>query len=314
MKIALYSVSYAGIWYEGRALTFEEYVKRAKVCGYDGIELDGKRPHGNPMDLDAATRKRMRALLDSEGLEIPCVAANNDFSSPIPEHRECQMLMVREQIRLAAELGAGIVRLFAAWPGVVMHEGQATYDFFRGNYYSFEGQYPYVTWLERWNLVRDCLAEMVPVAEEYGVTLVLQNHAPLLRHWKDCYDMVSEVNSHRLKMCLDLPILERQDAEYVREAATTVGARQAFCHFGGELWRDRDGRVRQKRLYFDRPIPDYTNYLSLMHEIGYDYYMAFELCHPVVDESHRRCGLDYAHEQVKLAREFMSQTLEESRA
>jgi sugar phosphate isomerase/epimerase len=126
--------------------------------------------------------------------------------------------------------------------------------------------------------------------------------------------MVSEVNSPWLKMCLDLPILERQEPEYVREAALTVGARQAFCHFGGELRRDRDGCVRQKRLYFDRPIPDYANFLRLMREIGYDYYMSFELCHPVVDENHRRCGLDYAHEQVELAREFMVQTVEESLA
>jgi sugar phosphate isomerase/epimerase len=142
----------------------------------------------------------------------------------------------------------------------------------------------------------------------------LQHHAPLQRHWQDCYDLVSEVNSPRLQMCLDLPILERQDAEYVREAAKTVGARQVFCHFGGELVRDGDGRVRQKRLYFDRPVPDYTYFMRLMREIGYDYYMSFELCHPVVDERHRRCGLDYVHQQVQLAREFMSQTIEESLA
>ena len=46
MKIGLYSVTYLGIWYDGPALSFEETVKRAKDFGYDGIELDGKRPHG----------------------------------------------------------------------------------------------------------------------------------------------------------------------------------------------------------------------------------------------------------------------------
>src|SRR2546421_3420624 len=100
MKIGLYSVTYLGIWYDGPALSFEETVKRAKDFGYDGIELDGKRPHGNPMDLDGKAREKMRAVLEREGIEIPCVAANNDFSSPIPEHRECQLLMVRELARL----------------------------------------------------------------------------------------------------------------------------------------------------------------------------------------------------------------------
>ena len=75
MKIGLYSISYLGIWYAGPALSFEQFVKQAKACGYAGIELDGKRPHGNPMDLDQRARERMRTILEREGMEIPCVAA-----------------------------------------------------------------------------------------------------------------------------------------------------------------------------------------------------------------------------------------------
>ena len=59
MKISLYTVTYAGIWYNGPALGFEDIVHRAKDYGYDGVELDGKRPHGNPMDLDGRTRERI---------------------------------------------------------------------------------------------------------------------------------------------------------------------------------------------------------------------------------------------------------------
>lgn len=70
MKIGLYSISYLGIWYAGPALSFEQFVKRAKACGYAGIELDGKRPHGNPMDLDRRARERMRTILEREGMEI----------------------------------------------------------------------------------------------------------------------------------------------------------------------------------------------------------------------------------------------------
>ena len=59
MKLGLYSVTYMGLWYDGPALSFEEVVRRARDSGYDGVELDGKRPHGNPMDLDRRTRERM---------------------------------------------------------------------------------------------------------------------------------------------------------------------------------------------------------------------------------------------------------------
>jgi len=312
MKVGLYSISYLGIWYDGPALSFEELVRRAKEYGYSGIELDGKRPLGNPMDLDERARDEMRDILAREGLEIPCVAANNDFSSPIPEHRECQLLMVRELARLAADLGAGVVRLFAAWPGVVMRDGIATYDMVGGNFYTFERQFPFATRLERWNFVKACLREAAAFGEEFGVVMALQNHAPLIRHWKDCYDLVREVNSPWLKVCLDLPIMTSYEEAWVRQAALTVGALQVYSHFGGEFYRDDEGRIRLKDLRFGRPLPDYRGFLRLMKEIGYDGYFSYELCHPVLSEAHEPLGLDYVDEQARLAREFMSALIEEN--
>jgi hypothetical protein len=88
IKLGLYSITYGGIWYQGNALSFDELCSRAKEYGFDGVELDNKRPMGNPMDLDKNKRDEMRNSLAKYGLEIPCVAANNDFSSPIPEHRD----------------------------------------------------------------------------------------------------------------------------------------------------------------------------------------------------------------------------------
>jgi len=309
MKISLYSISYLGIWYAGPALGFEEFVKRAKDSGYDGIELDGKRPLGNPMDLDARQRDKMRSILEREGMEIPCVAANNDFSSPIPEQRECQLLMVRELARLAADLGAKVVRLFAAWPGVVMRDGIATYDLVRSNFYTFERQYPFCTRLDRWNFVKECLKEAADFGEEFGVVMALQNHAPLIRHWKDCYDLVREVNSPWLKVCLDLPLLTSYDKDFVRQAALTVGDLQVYSHFGGEFFRDEQGRVQQKTLDFGKPLPNYASFIELMREVGYDGYFGYELCHPVLSEAHEPLGLKYVDEQVKLAGEFMGTCL-----
>jgi sugar phosphate isomerase/epimerase len=312
MKVGLYSITYMGIWYDGPALTFEDFVKRAKAYGYAGIELDGKRPHGNPMDLDQRTRDQMRNTLEREGIEIPCVAANNDFSSPIAEHRECQLLMVRELARLAADLGARVIRLFAAWPGVAMRDGIATYDLVRGNQYSFERQFPYATRLERWNYVKACLKEAAGFGEEFGVIMALQNHAPLIRHWKDCYDLVREVNSPWLKACLDLPIMIRQDEEWVQQAALTVGDLQVHSHFGGEFYRDDEGRVQLKRYSFTQPLPDYAYFLKLMKEIGYDGYFCFELCHPFLSDAHEPLGLEQVDEQVRLAQEYMGTLIGEN--
>lgn len=307
IKLGLYSITYLGIWYDGPALSFEDIVKKAKEFGYDGIELDNKRPLGNPMDIDQRKRDQMKEILARNNIEIPCVAANNDFSSPIPEHRECQLLMVKETARLAKDLGAPIVRLFAAWPGVPVHQGTGTYDLVRGDFYSFQRQYPYATWQERWNYVKKGLKEAAAFGEEFGVVMALQNHEPLIRHWKDCYDMVKEVGSPWLKVCLDAPIMTRLDKDWVETAVRTVGDLQVHSHFGGEYQQNENGIV-QPKLYsskFGHDLPDYNHYIQMMREIGYEGYFTFELCHPVLNDAHQYEGLDYVDQQVKLAGEYM---------
>jgi len=307
IKIGLYTISYLGIWYNGRALSFEEIVERAKKYGYDSIELDNKRPLGMPMDIDQRRRDEMRNVMVRHGIEMPCVAANNDFSSPIPEHREMNLLMVRETARLAADLGAKVVRLFAAWYGVPIHNGAATYDLVRGDYYTFERQYPYVTWLERYKFVKDCLEESAKIGEEFGVTMVLQNHAPLIRHWKDMYDLIRDVDSPWLKACLDLPIMTRLDHPWVEEAVRTVGDLQIHSHFGGEYYRDKSGKVQQMVIpvRFGRPLPDYPHFIKMLREIGYKGHITYELCHPVLNEKHEIEDLDFVHNQVEMAQEYM---------
>jgi sugar phosphate isomerase/epimerase len=244
-------------------------------------------------------------------MDIPCVAANNDFSSPISEHRECQLLMVRELARLASDLGSKVVRLFAAWNGVPLRNGKACYDLVRSPFYTFERQYPYAPWQERWDYARDCLKEAAAFGEDFGVVMALQNHYPLIRHWKDVYDMVRDIDSPWLKVCLDLPMLTRFDPEFVREAALTTGTLQVHSHYGGEFTRV-DGKVKQRAFEFDKPIPDYTQFVQLMREIGYEGYICYELCHPFVDDRHRLRGIDAVDEQVRLARDFMADILSQT--
>lgn len=43
---------------------------------------------------------------------------------------------------------------------------------------------------------------------------------------------------------LNLPMLEKFDPEYVRQAALTVGHLQVHTHFGGEFTRDQEGKVQ----------------------------------------------------------------------
>jgi len=310
MKIGLYSITYLGVWYDDPALTVMEFLHKAKEMGFDGIELDGKRPHANPMDLDQAARDAIREECAKLGLDIPAVSSNNDFSSPVPEHRECQLLMVKEQARMCADLGAKVLRLFAAWPGVTMRDGVGQYEEAR---LGWARQFPDVSRLGRWRLIVDCLKEAACFGEEFGVTMALQNHSPIIRHWKDTYDLIKEVDSPWLKMCWDVPIEPNQSDEWLRDAGKVIGAEglQVHSHFGGEFYRDGAGRVQLKAMHYGRPQTNYPTFLKIMKEIGYDGYFCYEFCHPAV-ENHQAAGIDYVHAQAAFALEYLRDRIAEA--
>ena len=294
MKVGLYSITFLGIWYRGEALSLEEMIKRARSYGYEGIEIDGKRPHGNPLDWPTKRCRELRSFSDGEGIEIYGVAANNDFSSPIPEYRECQIAYVKELIRMTSDLGARTLRMFLAWPGVTKHPQLAQYtiakDIWKYNHKKFTEE-------EIWNWCREGMAECARYAEDAGVILALQNHAPVVWSYKDVLRMVKQVNSKSLKVSLDVPIMVDKRPENIRKAAKAVGNLQVLSHFGGEYDRDKNGKIKGAKFY--------TPFIQAMHEIGYSGYLSYELCHPLPKVNGQTVGLEFAEKNAKLAAEFM---------
>ena len=294
MKVGLYSITFLGVWYRGEALTLEEMIKRARKYGYKGIEIDGKRPHGNPLDWPARRCKELRTISQGEGIEIHGVAANNDFSSPVPEYRECQIAYVKELIRMTSDLGARTLRMFLAWPGVTKHPQIAQYtiakDVWKYTHEKFTAE-------QIWAWCREGMAECARYAEDAGVILALQNHAPVIRDYRDVLRMVKEVYSPSLKVSLDAPIMADKSPENIRRAAKAVGDLQVLSHFGGEYERDTDGEVNGAAFY--RP------FIQAMHEIGYSGYLSYELCHSLPVVNGQTVGIEYADKNAELAAEFM---------
>ena len=179
VKIGLYSITYGGVWYRGDALTVEQVIERAQKFGYQGVEIDGKRPHGNPLDMPAARCRELRRWAADQGIEIYAVAANNDFSSPIPEHREAQLVYTRELMRMTADLGAKVLRVFLAWPGVtLLPRGRRQLRFRESR---VEGRTPgFLRGTDLGLVPRRALLEAARLAGDFGVTLALQNHPPVI--------------------------------------------------------------------------------------------------------------------------------------
>jgi sugar phosphate isomerase/epimerase len=294
IKVGLYSITFLGVWYKGAALTLEEMIKKAKEYGFSGIEIDGKRPHGNPLDWPTQRCKELRKVADGSGIEIYGVAANNDLSSPMPEFRESQIAYIKELVRMTSDLGAKTLRLFMGWPGVTLHPQLANYDIARDIWTYTHSKF---TEEETWSWVRDGLKECAKYASNAGIVLALQNHKPVVKDYPDVLRMVKEVNSPSLKVSLDVPIMDDKTPESINKAAQMVGNLQVLSHFGGEYDRGADGKISG---------PDYyLPFVKAMHNIGYSGYMSYELCHPLPVVNGQTVGVEFASKNAKLAAEFM---------
>jgi len=309
-KVGLYSITYLGVWYKGNALTLEEMLVRAKEFGFDGIEIDGKRPHGNPLDMPAKRCKELKVKATDMGLDIYAVSANNDFSSPVPEYRECQIVYLRELIRMTSDLGVVPLRVFLGWPGVTLHPEGGRYDIARDiwqhAHYQFEPE-------QIWDWCREGLIESAKYAGDFGVTLALQNHKPVIKDWRDMMRMINEVDSPNLKACLDAPILEDKSPENIKEAAEAVKGIQMLSHFGGEFGEDENGNIKDIQDHSDHEGKEeeqlaskyLPNFIQAMKDIGYEGYYSYELCHPLPVVNGEKVGIDFVDQCARNACKMM---------
>jgi sugar phosphate isomerase/epimerase len=305
IKIGLYSITYGGVWYRGGALSLEQVLQRAKKFGYQGVEIDGKRPHGNPLDMPKIRCQQLRKMAADQGLEIYAVAGNNDFSSPIPEHRESQLVYIRELMRMTTDLGAKIVRVFLGWPGVTLKpEGGGRYDIAQAVWKAAHKDF---TEEQTWGWCRETLMEASRLAGDFGVTLALQNHAPVInRGYVDVLKMVKEVGSPHLKVTFDARLEHSLDEAAVRKAVNEVGPLQTLWHFGGEYDRGPDGitlKGDEKAL---------GEALGLL-DIGYKGWAGFELCHPLPVVNGQTVGIDFVDKNAQLATEYLRGIIAQAR-
>jgi sugar phosphate isomerase/epimerase len=300
LKLGLYSITYLGVWYRGDALTLEQVVRRAKQYGYQGVEVDGKRPHGNPLDMPKKRCLELRKFAEDQGIEIYAVAANNDFSSPMPEFRESQLLYVRELIRMTADLNAKLLRVFLAWPGVtLLPEGGGRYDIAKNIWNFTHQEFPE----ERtWEWCRDTLREAARYAGDHGVTLALQNHPPVINDYRDALRMIREIDSPHLKACFDTRLEYGKRGEYLIQATREFGPLQVLSHFGDEYGRI-DGKIVPKEDEFA------ADQVRGLLDIGYDGYLGYELCHPLPAVNGALPGVEYVDNNVGLAAEYLRETI-----
>ena len=287
MKCGFLTVSYSGQFYDGPALPVVEQIRKARALGFEGLAIETKRPVASPLDLSAGDRRAIKAVAAAEGIEICALESLSNFASRLMEERENNLAMMR----LVIDLDVNLVKVFAAWPGVVNDEDETAFyaPYEKGNYY--KSLYP--SDLRAWRRAVEGLREAADYAAEHGIRLALQNHAPVLRPgYEDTLAMMHEVDRANVGICLDAPLFhERQSDEYIREAVRACRGHVLLSHFGAWNFTERDGTVEQQPAPSVGGPINYREFLDELERAGYEGYLVGEYCLPCVRD-HRIAGIE----------------------
>jgi len=307
MKFALLTVTYGGLFYKGEALSLDQQIHKTKALGFDALAIETKRPVASPLDLTKDDRKRIKNLSSDVGIPLCAIESMSNFAGRHMEERENNLAMMRMVLELAQDLGVELVKVFAAWPGIINdEEAVAMYGVYeRGNYYKrlFPAD------LRRWNHCVNGIREVADMALDMGLTLALQNHAPVLsKGYEDTLIMMQEVDRKNVKLCMDVPLFyERQSDEYIREAVQKSGKNLVHTHYGAwNFSQTADGEIIQDPSPSTGELINYQAFIEELHNIDYQGYLTSEYCLPVY-KNHQFAGIEEVDHATKISLQYMKQ-------
>ena len=292
------------------ALSIGEQVYKAKQLGFAGLAIETKRPVACPLDVSKSDRARIKAVAADQGIALCALESMSNFTSRYMEERENKLAMMRFVLELASDLGIDMMKVFAAWPGLVNDEEDvAMYaQYQRGNHF----KRPYPPDLRKWHRALDGIREVAGWAADMGITQVLQNHAPVTTPgYEDALAMVTEIDRRNVKLCLDVPLFyERQDPAYVREAVHRCREHVVYTHYGAWNFTETpDGRVLQGPAPSFGGQINYETFVDALQEVGYTGYLSSEYCVAVV-KNHQLAGIEEVGRGTSLALRYMKQLVE----
>jgi fructoselysine 3-epimerase len=311
MKFALLTVTYSGLFYSGKALSVEQQIHKAKALGFEALAIETKRPVASPLDLNKATRLRIKEVAADQGIDLCAIESMSNFCSRHSEERENNLAMMKQVLELAQDLNVDMVKIFASWPGIIDDEEAiamyAPYE--KGNY--FKPLNPLD--LKVWNRAINGIREVASWAEDLGITLLLQNHAPVLRPgYEDALAMMQEIERKNVKLCIDVPLFsDRQKNEYVREAVRNCGKDLLYSHYGAwNFTEDENSEVVQEPAPHHGGKINYETFVEALCQNDYTGYLASEYCLPLI-KNHKIAGIEEVDKATVLAMRYMKKLVAE---
>ena len=98
----------------GTDFTLRALIELLTESGFDGVEFrcEANQRHGVELEAPPEERRRIRALLESAGIEVACLSTGQRYDSPDAAVRQAAIERTKQFIDLAADLGCGRIRVF----------------------------------------------------------------------------------------------------------------------------------------------------------------------------------------------------------
>ncbi len=272
MKPVLHSVSYAGVWQGQAHLNMREFLAKAQQLEFPAVMLMAKRPHFSALDYDLDACRKFKAELHSHGLHCAVVAGYNNFSADLEHgdvpHREMQIDHIGTLVKMAATIGAPIVRIFTA--------------------YDHPSQNHHALWSMTVKAIRECARRAAP----HGVIIGVQNHHDLAAHYESQFDLIQEIGEPNCRAIFDAwaPALHGTDliAAARKMAPITCHTTVADYQLRPRFKYQPDLVNYEPRPPYTQAVPmgegfiDYRGFFTAMREGGFYGDVAYEMCSPLM--------------------------------
>lgn len=224
-------------------------IKRSQEYGYHGVEFRVECDHKHGVELDASEDhlRWVKQSCDDGGIEMPCIATSQNFSSSDPQERRKQIELAKRYVALAAKLDIPFIRVFGGpIPEGVSRETATQY-------------------------VAESVREAGEFAEGHNVTLGLETHDSFSR--AEHALAVIRIADHPLVRCLWDIMHPITHGETMSEAFEHVKPYIVHCHIHDGI-KKADGAIELSLL--GEGIIDHFEAVRLLHTIGFQGHLSGE--------------------------------------
>ncbi len=251
----LIGVSTYSFWHFDRSrkdATIENCIERSARMGADGVEILKVQMSRE----DNAYLQKLKRLSLHAGLPLIGMSTHQGFVSPDREVRKSNIERTRKQIDIAHKLGIPTIRINTGRWGTIRSFSDLMDA--KGIEPILEGY----TEEEGFEWVIDSIEQLIPMAEEYGVVLGLENHWGLGRTAAGVMRIVNHIDSPWLKVTADTGNFFEDKYEQFDMIAEKAVLVQAKTYYGGGSWYSLD--------------LDYDKYAEMLRKHNYRGFISLE--------------------------------------